>query len=116
MRRLFGGGRFGRAVQRALPNPDRLIAATAFDVGYYRKANPDVASAGVDLLDHFLEFGWREGRSPSRDFSSEAYLKAFPEVAAEGVNPFVHYLKAGRPRLLPAEPPQVRRPPQHTIR
>ena len=109
MRRLFGDGRWrrmGRAVQRALPHPDRMIAASAFDARYYRLSNPDVASAGVDPLDHFLEFGWREGRAPTRDFSSEAYLEAFPEVAAKGVNPFVHYLKAGRPRLLPAEPPQ----------
>lgn len=82
------------------------MAARAFDVRYYLARNPDVAAAGVDPLGHFLEFGWREGRDPTPDFSIAAYLAAFPDVALSDVNPFVHYLRAGKPRLLPAESPQ----------
>lgn len=108
MRRLFAEGglsRLNRMMRRSLPDPDRLLAAAAFDADFYLAANPDVGSAGVDPLTHFLEFGWREGRDPTRDFSLDAYLQAFPDVAKLQVNPFVHYLKAGRPRLLPAESP-----------
>ncbi len=34
-----------------------------FDAAAYLKANPDVAAAGVDAAEHWLEFGRREGRS-----------------------------------------------------
>jgi hypothetical protein len=98
--------RLDRGLRRSLPHPDRALAAQAFDARFYLVRNPDVAAAGVDPLGHFLEFGWREGRDPTPDFSIDAYLAAFPEASATDINPFVHYLKAGKPRLLPADPPQ----------
>lgn len=109
MRGLFAGrgfARLDRGLRRSLPHPDRALAAKAFDPRFYLAANADVAAAGMDPLSHFLEFGWREGRNPTPDFSIEAYLAAFPDVAVSDLNPFVHYLKAGKPRLLPADPPQ----------
>jgi hypothetical protein len=33
-----------------------------FDPKLYLEANPDVAAAGVDAVDHFVEFGRAEGR------------------------------------------------------
>ena len=101
-----GLARLDRGLRRSLPHPDRAMAAKAFDPRFYLARNLDVAAAGVDPLGHFLEFGWREGRDPTPDFSIDAYLAAFPEVAGSDINPFVHYLKAGKPRLLPAHPPQ----------
>ena len=75
---------------------DRALAATEFDPAYYLFNNPDVAAAGQDPLDHFLQRGWKEGRDPSRDFSLADYLELNPDVAAAGVQPFVHYLSQGR--------------------
>lgn len=34
----------------------------AFDAAAYLEANPDVAAAGVDPAEHYLNHGWREGR------------------------------------------------------
>ncbi|MDB5477238.1 MAG: glycosyl transferase, group 1 family protein, partial [Phenylobacterium sp.] len=77
-------------------HPDRELVQAEFDVRFYLRANPDVAKAGVDPIEHFLVSGWREGRDPSRAFSVSEYLDANPDVAAAGMNPLVHYLRAGR--------------------
>jgi len=86
-------------------HPDSAIAARAFDRVFYLKTYPDVAEAGLDPLDHFMEYGWREGRDPSPDFSVRAYLEAFADVDASGVNPFVHWLTSGRPTVRRPESP-----------
>ena len=86
-------------------HPERVIAARAFDRAFYLKSNPDVAASDQDPLDHFLNFGWREGRDPTKAFSVRAYLEAYPEVADSGVNPFVHYLTNGRPKIRPPQSP-----------
>ncbi|WP_293905321.1 hypothetical protein [Phenylobacterium sp.] len=106
MRRLIAtaAARLGRRAPAPQLHTDHAIAARAFDAAFYLKFNPDVAANGGDPLDHFMAFGWREGRDPTPDFSVRAYLAAFPEVAASDANPFVHYLASGRPRVLAPEP------------
>jgi serralysin len=42
-------------------------ASIAFDTAGYLSANPDVAAAGINPLDHFLQFGIHEGRPPVND-------------------------------------------------
>lgn len=86
--------------------PEHVAAARAFDRAFYLRTYPDVAANGADPLEHFMVYGWREGRDPSPDFSVRAYLEAFPEVAASDANPFVHWLANGRPRAVVAESPQ----------
>ncbi len=86
--------------------PEHAIAARAFDAVFYLKTYPDVGEVGADPLDHFMTYGWREGRDPSPDFSVSAYLEAFPEVAEQGANPFVHWITSGRPRAVRPESPQ----------
>lgn len=71
-------------------------AAAAFDARYYLATNHDVASSGVDPLEHFLVHGWREQRDPSHDFSVADYLALNPDVAAGGAHPFLHYVLQGR--------------------
>lgn len=98
-------GRLHRATPRVDPTSDAGIAARAFDRAFYLTTYPDVAEVGVDPLDHFLTYGWREGRDPNAHFSVDGYLASFPAVAASGENPFVHYLVNGRPRTIPPESP-----------
>ncbi len=81
------------------------IVRSAFDRAFYLRTYADVAEAGADPLEHFLAFGWREGRDPTAEFSTTAYLEAFPEVAESGLNPFVHYLTNGRPKVVRPEHP-----------
>ncbi|ACA18349.1 hypothetical protein M446_3984 [Methylobacterium sp. 4-46] len=72
-----------------------IASIGGFDQTYYRLKNPDVAASGVDLLDHFLNHGWKEGRDPSRHFSVSGYLQANPDVAAANINPLVHFWAFG---------------------
>jgi hypothetical protein len=98
--------RFGLAAPPPRVRTEREIAAHAFDAAWYLEVNRDVAEAGDDPLDHFLAFGWREGRRPVPEFSPRDYLAAFPEAADSGVNPFVHWLTSGRPKVFAPEPPE----------
>ena len=66
-----------------------------FDANYYRAANPDVASAGINPLLHFIFCGAFEGRKPHPLFDTIYYLQRYPDVAASGANPLGHYLKHG---------------------
>jgi len=83
----------------------REAAARLFDARYYLAANPDIAAAGIDPLDHFLAHGWREGRNPNARFDVAYYLAANTDVADAGVNPLVHYARFGqREGRLPRRP------------
>lgn len=74
----------------------RLIAASGlFDKDWYLAQNPDVATAGVNPLRHYLRHGALEGRDPSPFFNSSYYLEANPDVAAAHINPLVHFVKYG---------------------
>ena len=70
----------------AITVSDRL-----FDFGYYLRQNPDVAAAGADPYQHFMYYGWREGRDPSLLFSASKYLAVNPDVSRAGLNPLLHY-------------------------
>ena len=39
-----------------------------FDIAYYAKNNPDVIAAKIDPFEHFIAYGFREGRNPAADF------------------------------------------------
>ena len=56
----------------------RLIATSgAFDRGCYFAANPDVAAAGVNALDHYIGAGDREGRRPNPIFDPDWYRTTY---------------------------------------
>lgn len=97
---LAEGRREGRSSRPAgswAPRSEvRRAMAGEFDTEFYFARNPDVRDAGADALEHFLEFGWKEGRDPNANFSTQFYLDANDDVAAAGINPFYHFLVAGR--------------------
>jgi hypothetical protein len=64
---------------------------------WYLERYPDVATTGVNPLDHYWRHGAAEGRDPSPGFSTRRYLEQHPEVAASGMNPLHHYLRSGGP-------------------
>lgn len=104
--------RAGSAVEAAL--------RTHFDLAFYRAAYPEAVSEGVDLLTHYLERGWREGRDPAPWFSTGQYLARFPDVEAIGANPFLHWLLWGReqgfpPALGPGDAPLAVQSPEATL-
>ena len=69
--------------------------AVLFDTAFYLSHNPDVLHAGINAFDHFITFGWREGRDPDEFFSTNFYLGANPDARAAGVNPLSHYHTTG---------------------
>lgn len=84
---------------------DDLLRSTIeahFDSTFYLAAYRDVRESGVNALDHYLQYGWREGRKPREDFDSAFYLAQNPDVRQSGVNPFYHYLSLGRAQGRPA--------------
>ena len=90
--------RFAKKTRARIEGYDekRRVVGESFDEAFYLRRNPDVAEAGIDPLDHFLSYGWREGRDPGPHFSTRSYLEVNPDVAEAGVNPFWHYLVAGK--------------------
>lgn len=72
-----------------------MIEATGFDRDFYLRTNPDVAAADVDPYQHFLRYGWREGRNPNVVFNTRYYLDTNPDVAAAQVDPLGHYMTFG---------------------
>lgn len=74
----------------------RAIAkSNLFDRDWYAKSYPDVTSAGVDVVRHYVLSGSKEGRDPSSSFSSRTYLEKNPDVATAGANPLAHFIRYG---------------------
>ncbi|WP_442756475.1 glycoside hydrolase family 99-like domain-containing protein [Methylocystis sp. JAN1] len=62
-----------------------------FDVPDYLARHPDIAQAKVDPVEHYVEYGYREGRNPSNLFDTNYYLwSRLGGKAAEC--PLLHYL------------------------
>lgn len=79
-----------------------------FDRQYVRSAYPDLAHPGMDLLRHYLEFGWRENRNPSARFDSHYVATALIGQSTDGKsgeNPLLAYLKSKKLRDASPLPP-----------
>ena len=73
-------------------------ATIAFDGGEYLKANADVAASGMSPLEHYLNYGMKEGRAINtlgQHFNGDAYLAANRDVAMAGLDPLAHFMKFG---------------------
>jgi hypothetical protein len=90
------------ASTRAVDIADRdevaeVAASRLVAVEWYRATNVDVAAVGLDPVEHFCRFGWREGRAPNPWFDPAWYLLQNRDVAAAMMNPLLHYLRHGEP-------------------
>jgi GT2 family glycosyltransferase len=66
-----------------------------FDPVYYLTNYPDVRIGDVDPLMHYINHGWKEGRNPSKSFSTTFYLERYPDVKLARINPLFHYVRFG---------------------
>lgn len=66
-----------------------------FDTAYYLMNNPEIRKADIDPLMHFVKYGWREGKNPSKNFDIQQYLKSNPEYLKINMNPLVHFINTG---------------------
>jgi glycosyltransferase involved in cell wall biosynthesis len=62
-----------------------------FDIEHYSKSYPDVVAAGIDPFEHYVSYGYREGRSPSAAFDAKFYTSRY--LSGDSTqNPFLHFL------------------------
>lgn len=66
-----------------------------FDSAWYLAFYTDVAAVNADPMEHYLLFGYKEGRNPNRFFNTDFYLRTNPDVANSAINPFIHYILHG---------------------
>lgn len=86
---------------------DPAVAAIApfVDVAWYNTSYPDIATAGIDPVEHYAQAGWQEGRRPNAMFDPRWYLEAYPDIGKARIDPFLHYVTAGfREGRLPRRP------------
>jgi glycosyltransferase involved in cell wall biosynthesis len=84
---------------------DFISKSGLFDAEFYLSQYPDIAQAGVAALEHFFDFGYREGRRPNQYFDPQWYLRQNPDVQEAGAHPLTHYvfygdLEGRRPSLI----------------
>ena len=75
-----------------------------FDESYYRSMYPDLPPAPHDLIRHYCEHGWREGKNPSDDFDTNFYLTTNSDIRNADINPFWHFASAGAMEMRHALP------------
>ncbi len=61
-----------------------------FDPAHYLTQYPDIAAAGVDPCEHYLLYGFQEGRNPSATFDTQYYIHRYLEPATTE-NPLLHF-------------------------
>lgn len=71
-----------------------LLRAGIFNPDLYLQLNPDVAAAGANPAEHYIEHGHREGREPHPLFDIGWYAEQLP-VADRSQNPLIHYAETG---------------------
>ena len=96
-----------------LPQLEALAVAimSHFDAEYYSREYPDVKLDRSQLVMHFIQRGWYEGRNPSAFFDTVSYILDNQDVAESGINPFFHYLSYGRRegrKVTPSISPSIR--------
>src|ERR1017187_10906565 len=89
-------GHTENAIKRQRTYELEFIAKSGlFDTQFYLSEYPDIAKAGVPALEHFFDFGYREGRRPNLYFDPQWYLKQNPDVQEAGSHPLTHYASYG---------------------
>lgn len=72
------------------------VTAAYFDEAYYLEQYPDIKEAPISPFEHYLNYGWCEGRNPSPHFDTANYLSEYADVAESGMNPLYHYVVWGQ--------------------
>ena len=63
-----------------------------FDEDYYSK-NYNIKT---DPIVHYLHYGWKEGKNPSKYFNTNFYLSKYKDVRSSNINPLIHYILHGK--------------------
>ncbi len=73
---------------------DEINKNQLFDEIYYKNQfNEDLEG---NLLLHYLEDGYKEGKNPCERFDGNFYLNKYGDVKNSGLNPLIHYILHGK--------------------
>lgn len=72
-----------------------ILVSGLFDADYYLQSNLDLRHAGVDPLEHYVDFGDREGRQPNPVFSPDQYRHISMGNESQDMNSLQHYINVG---------------------
>ncbi|RMS23709.1 CDP-glycerol glycerophosphotransferase family protein [Pseudomonas syringae] len=75
---------------------EKIRASVFFDEAWYKGNYKDLKNLNIDFALHYLNYGWRQGKSPSFGFSGDLYLVANPDVKLIDTNPLLHYETYGK--------------------
>lgn len=89
--KLISNKKYNNQVQISL-----IKQSPFFDEQWYLEQNPDIKSIKISAAEHYLKFGWKEGRNPSINFDTNDYLQKYPDVKQANVNPLYHYERFGK--------------------
>ena len=77
----------------------KILLEKYFDATYYKAQYEDIKKNRLDPLEHYISFGWKEGRNPSANFETKWYKENFFD---DGHTPsFLHFLLMGRFQTTP---------------
>ena len=69
-----------------------------FDQNYYLEHYPEVKAQNIDAFDHYVKYGWKEGKNPSETFDTTFYIRQyFREQVFKNkynLNPLADYAKS----------------------
>lgn len=86
--------------------PEEIAASSLFDARWYLSRYPDVAAAGIDPFEHFLDHGLDEDRDPGPGFASSWYRRGY--AGDDPRPPLLHYLREGKAAgFPPCVPPEA---------
>lgn len=90
-----------------------------FDIAFYAKNNPDVIVARIDPFEHFVSYGFQEGRNPSAEFDVKWYANEYLGGSL-AQNPFYHWIAhRGQPGIyghFPDDTPTIAREVKRYVR
>ncbi|QGW15582.1 MULTISPECIES: glycoside hydrolase family 99-like domain-containing protein [Leclercia] len=75
---------------------DEELIKLYFSESFYLETYKDVAEAGIDAFEHYMNYGWKEMRDPSPVFNTSFYLLEHEDVSKSNINPLKHYALWGR--------------------
>ena len=88
--------RFFHLINKKNYNEKRQIeivkSSPMFDAKWYLEQNQDVKAKKIGAAKHYVKWGWKEGRDPSKEFSTKAYLEQYPELLEKNWCPVFHYM------------------------
>ena len=73
-----------------------LTYEEAFDPEFYLEANLDIKAISISPIEHYKNWGWKEGRMPNCWFDPAYYLETYDDAKTSKEEPLSHYIKIGQ--------------------